>query len=198
MKIPTRWTVILAGAALQLFISSAEPFVTPVTAATGELRDIKGPLPPGRIFPYLIPGGVAVILAGKILALVIMRRRKRRRNPLPETAPLSIEAAFDLLESRFRGRPEDTGILYEELSHLVRVWLEQRTGLPASRMTTEELQAESAMTGHSPPEQADLLRVVLPRCDLVKFAGYRPSTPETEATLAVTRSILRGNGAGSP
>lgn len=205
MKNPIRWTILLTGAALLLFVLSARH---PVTAAadakgkslapTGELRDIKGPLPPDRLFPFLLPGGVAIILSGMIMALVIMRRRSRRVNPLPTTAPLSPEAALDLLESRLRDRPEDIGILYLELSRLLRILLEQRTGLPVPRMTTEEFLAEAAVRDDTPPEQADRLRVVLLRCDLVKFAGDRPSAPETEATLEVARSLIPGGGRSRP
>ena len=205
MKIPARWTVLLAGAALQLFISQA---VSPVATAggatgdsrapTGELRDIKGLLPANRLFPLLVPGGVAIILAGTIMAFVIVRRRSRRGEPLPESVHLSPDAALDLLERRFRERPEDNSILYQDLSCLLRVCLEQRTGLPVPRMTTEELMAAAAVMGDSPPDQADSLRVVLHRCDLVKFAGYRPSAPETEATLAAVRSIICTTSASAP
>jgi hypothetical protein len=198
MKIPARWTVLLAGAVLQLIISAAWFLDVPVAGATGELRDIKGPLPPDRLFPLLIPAGVAIIMAGAIVAFAIMRRKNRRGDPLPETVQLSPEAALDLLERRFREQPEDTGRLYQELSRLVRIRLAERTGLPVPRMTTEEFLAEAAMIGVCPPDQADRLRVLLLRCDRGKFAGYRPPLPETEATLAAARSFLCGDGASHP
>jgi hypothetical protein len=195
MKIASRWTVLLAGAVLQLIITLAWFLVAPVTGVTGELRDIKGPLPPDRLFPVLIPAGIAIILAGVIMVFVIMRRGSRRGDSLPETVQLSPDAALDLLERRFREQPEDTGRLYQELSHLVRICLAERTGLPVSRMTTEEFLAQAAVTGASPPDQADRFRVLLLRCDRVKFAGYRPPLPETEATLTTARSLLCGDGA---
>jgi len=197
MKIPFRWTVFLAGAVLQLIITSAWFLMAPVAGATGELRDIKGPLPPERLFPVLIPASI-IILAGAIMAFVIMRRRSRLSNPLPETVQLSPEAALDLLECRFRERPEDTGFFYQELSRLARICLAERTGLPVPCMTTEEFLAEAAVTGASPPDQADRFRVLLLRCDRVKFAGYRPPLPETEATLTAARSLLCGDGASHP
>ena len=198
MKIPALWTVLVAGAMLQLIILSAWFLVAPVAGASGELRDIKGPLPLDRLFPVLIPGGIAIILAGAIMALVIMKRGSRRADPHPDTVQLSPEAALDLLNRRFRERPEDTGFFYQELSRLVRICLEQRTGLPVPRMTTEEFLAEAAVTGACPPDQADRFRVLLLRCDRVKFAGYRPPLPETEATLTAARSLLCGNDASHP
>ena len=198
MKNPTRWTIHFAGAMLQLIILSAWFLVAPVAGATGELRDIKGPLPLSRLFPVLTPASIAIIMAGAIVAVVNMRRRSRLVDPLPATAQLSPEAALDLLERRFRDRPEDIAILYLELSRLLRILMEQQTGLPVPRMTTEEFLAEAAVRDETPPEQADRLRVVLHRCDLVKFAGARPSAPETEATLAAVRSLIYGGGTSRP
>jgi hypothetical protein len=197
MKIAFRWTVLVIGAVLQI-ISSVWFLVAPVAGATGELRDIKGPLPLDRLFPVLIPAGVAFIMAGAIVAFVIIRRRSRFSNPLPETVQLSPEATLDLLERRFRERPEDTGFFYQELSRLVRICLAERTGLPVPRMTTEESLAEATVTGACSPDQTDRFRVLLLRCDRVKFAGYRPPLPETEATLTTARSLLCGGGTSHP
>jgi hypothetical protein len=204
MKTPSRWTILLAGAALLLFMSPAQSSGALAAVATdrppvpaGEIRDIKGPLPPGRLFPVLVPGGVAVVLAGVVSLLIITRRRGRISDPLPETALLSPEAALDLLESRFSGKREDVGVLYQDLSNLVRTCLERRTGLPALRLTTDEILAEISGTGVSAPEPAQWLRVFLHRCDLVKFAGHEPPDTEIQECFSAARSIILSAGASS-
>jgi len=204
MKNPARWTVLLAGAVLQLLLSPAlSPGATADRAPgetrspAGDIRDIKGPVPPLSLFPWLVPVGSAVILAGGVMALVIARRRGRRGDPPQEAALLSPEAALDLLESRFSGKREDVDVLYQDLSNLVRDCLERRTGLPASRLTTDEILAGTSGTGISSPAPAQLLREFLQRCDLVKFAGYEPSVTEIQESIAAARSIIRSAGASS-
>jgi len=131
------------------------------------------------------------------MALVIARRRGRRGDPPQEAALLSPEAALDLLESRFSGKREDVDVLYQDLSNLVRDCLERRTGLPALRLTTDEILAGTSGTGISSPAPAQLLRMFLQRCDLVKFAGYEPSVTEIQESIAATRSIILSAGASS-
>ena len=199
MKNPARWTVLLAGAALHLILSPAfspgamaERAQGETPTPGGDIRDIKGPVPPGGLFPWLLPVGAAVILAGGVTVLVITVRRGRSGGPPRETAFLSPETALDLLESRLSGQREDVDLLYQDLSNLVRACLERRTGLPASRLTTDEILAGTSGSGCSSPEPTQRLRVFLQRCDLVKFAGYRPSVPETGATFAAVRSLIQG------
>jgi hypothetical protein len=124
-------------------------------------------------------------------------RRGRRGEPPHETALLSPEAALDLLESRFSGQREDVDLLYQDLSNLVRACLERRSGLPASRLTTDEILAETSGTGGSSPEPVQRLRAFLQRCDLVKFAGYGPSATEIEESFAAARSIIHSADASS-
>jgi hypothetical protein len=204
MKNPARLTVLLAGAALQLILSPAlSPGVMTDRSPgenrspAGEIREIKGPVPPGKLFPWLLPVGSAIILASGVTVLVISVRRGRRGEPPHETALLSPEAALDLLESRFSGQREDVDLLYQDLSNLVRACLERRSGLPASRLTTDEILAETSGTGGSSPEPVQRLRAFLQRCDLVKFAGYGPSATEIEESFAAARSIIHSADASS-
>jgi hypothetical protein len=204
MKNTARWTVLLAGAALHLILSPAfspramaERAQGETPTPGGDIRDIKGPVPPGGLFPWLLPVGAAVILAGGVTVLVITVRRWRSGGPPRETAFLSPETALDLLESRFYGQREDVDLLYQDLSNLVRACLERRSGLPASRLTTDEILAGTSGSGCSSPEPAQRLRVFLQRCDLVKFAGYDPSVTEIQESFAAARSIILSTGMSS-
>lgn len=187
------------GAALLLCAVSTAVPVGPTAGATGEspatreIRDIKGPLPPATLFPWLLPVGTAVLLTGTALLVMTWRRGRRHRSPLLSSLP-SPEAALDLLVKRFAGGEDEISLLYAELSALVRIFLEERTGLPAPRMTTEELLLGISANGGTLPEEVDRLRSFLLRCDLVKFAGATPGRAGMREDLAAARAIIRATG----
>jgi hypothetical protein len=76
------------------------------------------------------------------------------------------------------------------LSNLVRRYVERRFGLHAPRQTT----AEFLRTFHALPDQQPapgaLLRDLLERCDLVKFAGVSPSAEDCQAATSLARSFI--------
>jgi|GEM_PF-2249734 len=197
MKSTLRLKLLSTRAALLLTLATTVLSAAPAfgvthgsLAASGELREIKGPLPPTLLFPWLPPVGSALLAVGVVVLLLLARRRSRRGVPSAKPLMLSAEAAFDLLERRWAEDTEEIGLLYMELSRLVRLCLEERTGLPALRMTTEDLLAGIAAEGETFPEHADRLRRFLSRCDLVKFAGAKPTVAEVGDDLAAARAII--------
>ncbi len=196
MSAPIRWKIIPAGAVLLLSLTSAPRFADPgaippeVTPARVEIRDIKGPLPPTQLFPWLLPLGSAVSLAAGMTFFSIMRRRRSRSSLHPDPTPLPPEAALDTLAVRFAEGKEELRHLYGELSSLVRLTLEQQSGLPARRMTSQELVKEIVARGAVSNEAAERLTTFLLRCDLVKFAGVTPTAVEIEEALAAARRII--------
>lgn len=66
------------------------------------------------------------------------------------------------------------------VSIVVRDFLGDKFGWPASKQTTEEFLGEYASGSSLAPHHRDLLEDFLSRCDLVKFALYEAARPELE------------------
>lgn len=66
------------------------------------------------------------------------------------------------------------------VSVIVRDFLGDKFGWPASKQTTEEFLEEYASGNSLAPHHRDLLEDFLSRCDLVKFARYEAVRPELE------------------
>lgn len=141
--------------------------------------DIRPQKPPVRLragwTAWLPPLLGAVLL---ILAWLAWRRYRRQRQAPPPPVVIPpyrralerLRAALDLIHDPHR--------FTVEVSHTLRVYLEERFNLHAPERTTEEflteLQAGQVLT----PLQQQLMADFLTRCDLVKFARYEPGEPE--------------------
>ncbi|VTT96424.1 Uncharacterized protein OS=uncultured bacterium GN=ACD_75C00779G0002 PE=4 SV=1 [Gemmataceae bacterium] len=122
---------------------------------------------------WWVGGALAIVL----LALVAARWR-RKPPPVPPHAWAA--AAFDRLEQG-GGTGAD---LLAGAAAVVRGFIERQFGVPATRLTTEELLATPAAGA---VEQADALRALLDRCDRAKFAGDVPDDGGCRRVLAGCR-----------
>ncbi len=156
-----------------------------------DLHDIKSPLPPEKILSSRFAGGVVFMLLGLVLAGVLQRGRKSFAEASPDGRGEDADAALASLREKHLGQPEDTQLFYEELAHLVRGSLAAVAGIPALRLTTEELLRETTACNVFPAGGTDMLRDFLQLCDLVKFAGYVPSVTDIERSLTLAGEIIR-------
>ncbi|MFN3597673.1 MAG: hypothetical protein ACK41D_10435 [Rubricoccaceae bacterium] len=157
---------------------------------------VRSPEPFAPLWPL-------VALAGALAALVafaLHRRRRRRREPeTPRAAPLPealahIEALEVALARAPAAGPPDARAHFAALSDALRVYLARRLGVPATEMTTAELDAALRTTtlGARVPEASwRALRGVLRLADLAKFAGLRPDAASTAEAHARARDALR-------
>ncbi len=87
-----------------------------------------------------------------------------------------------------QGRVEE---YYVRLSTIVRVYIENRFGLRAPEMTTEEF-LQVASSGQALSEgHRRALQEFLMRCDLVKFARYQPSGQEAEEAWCAAQRFVQ-------
>jgi len=148
--------------------------------AEDELRDIKPPVsvPRPRAGYYIATGAVGVLALGG-LALWIVRRRRGRvaEPPLPpwQTAYAQLAHLRDM-DLPAKGEIDR---YYVHLSDIVRHYIENRFGLHAPDMTTEEFLAVVAGGAGLPQRHESLLTTFLSHCDMVKFAKYGPTEEET-------------------
>lgn len=187
-----------SGAALQT--ATADDLGIEVTsllgdadAATTDIRDIAPP----EEFPrdwrpvLLLAGGVLAVLAA-IAALVWWRRRQVRpaRVAPPEPAHVVARRALDALRARQLPQAGAFKAFYSALSDVVRTYLEQRFGLRAPEMTTEEFLQAATRGGRLERAHRQLLADFLSECDLVKFARHVPSLEQCDRALAAAQRFV--------
>ncbi len=169
----------------------------PEGAVAAELRPERVALPlRSRVQLYAGIGLGALVLlgAGGFLAVRAWQRAARRQVRI---------SAYDramtrLRELEQRGLPSPgqgetapaIDIWYVELSAIVRRYLEDRYGLRAPELTTEEFLREAQRSGQLSSTHRNLLSDFLVRCDRVKFARYEPDEEESRQALASARSFL--------
>lgn len=168
----------------------------------GALRPARGPLAEAGGRPWWrrwLPWGGGCILVLGLAAWLLLRAWRRRRRARARVS------AFDLAMKRLaalerRGLPSaaEADAWYVDASAIVRRYLEDRYGLRAPELTTEEFLRIAGESEHLQPAHRGLLRSFLERCDRVKFAAYRPPASESHEVLAAARRFLEETRLGAP
>lgn len=169
---------------------------------SGEIRDIKGPLSLARNWWTVVPW--VLLVAALVAGAYYLHRRRRSRPaaapavPAPPPRPFHVVAleqldeleASSLLE---RGRVKAYHI---RISEIIRAYVEGQLEVPALEMTTREVvhglrraSLSRAITGS--------FRSFLARCDLVKFAKWRPGADESGELMGEARSLVAMTSGGN-
>jgi hypothetical protein len=186
------------------------------TASLEGLRPIAPPAePPAAARRLFWPLGIAGAAAAAGLLLWAALRLRGRARPAAPRVPAH-ERAYAELEWLLGQGLVESGELKDfffHLSRILREYIENRFGLRAPERTTEEFLEEiGARAGGSGgatraggvllPEHRRLLREFLERADLVKFATYRPSGEEVEASFEAAKRFIEESrerpGAAAP
>lgn len=190
--------MVRSRAGLHLVLAVIATFAAPFASAelpvaATDIRDIRGPLTSGGPPPFVL-SGMGLLIAGGV---VVARRKLRRREaPHPPTAPdIGSDPAgeVDRLAAAYRRGECPADMLCLRLAALVRTALAERSGLPASRLTTEELLEQAPSHDEPMAGKLDLAGRILSFCDLVKFAGHSPKDAEVERALEAARDLLGGS-----
>ncbi len=127
--------------------------------------------PPAELLPPLAPtpwlawaGAATAVLVLAAVGCWIGLRPRRPRQPPPERWALQELGRLDA------SAPADPAAYHTALSDVVRRYLADRFGLPATRQTTAEFLEAVRRSGRLADEQQALLSDFLERCDLAKFA----------------------------
>lgn len=163
-----------------------EAIGAPLRGATGKLDpDVGGP-------PWLWIGlGVSILMvfgAGGVL----LYRGAKSRNVVAARRSAYEEAVARLTALEEVGAPdrESADAWFVQLSAIVRRYLEQRYEIRAPELTTEEFLNVATQNPNLKTDHRALLTAFLERCDRVKFAGYRPDSDESLATLKAARAFV--------
>ena len=148
-----------------------------------EIPDIRGlkdvvDIPTGQEWVWwLLVTATALAVAG-VVAWFVRRRLARRSAKLaPPPPPPPHVVAWERLQ-RALGLIHEAEQFCTEVSHIIRVYLEERFNLHAPDRTTEEFLLELQSSQRLAGEHKQLLADFLGECDMVKFAKAEP--PEQE------------------
>lgn len=147
----------------------------PIDTATFEIHDIKGqiryPLTPEEVLPYVAGLWALAILVAAIVCVVKLRKRLAE-GEVKSSDPAYIVALRRL--EHFRGdkfwAPEKQKIMYSGITEALRTYIEDRFGINAEEMTTAEIFAALKGSQDITPELYDEIKDLFETADFVKFA----------------------------
>jgi hypothetical protein len=172
-----------AAAALTSMMIGAGVGAAPVAE---DIRDIRGPiyLLPAWVLPALIGG--ALLLALGVYGLWRGRRNRSARVLLPHEMALQRLEELGALMQPARAREFSIAA-----SDIVRLYVEQRFRVTATRRTTEEFlrdllgASDAALARHQ-----GLLGEFLHQCDIVKFAAQSLTVQNMESLRQSARAFV--------
>ena len=154
-----------------------------------EFHDIAPAVDYSLIPPWLV--FVIVFVALSLLGFVVWLFAKRRKPPLPPKLPREI--ALEELE-RIAGEIERMSPYQFSIrvSDILRKYVTQQYGLPATRQTSIEFLTALAKASPFSAEEKSLLEDFLNRCDLIKFARYEATTSDSGLLLEEAIRFVKG------
>src|SRR5205814_1447657 len=154
-----------------------------------EFHDITPPADYSLIPPWLV--FVIAFVALSLLGLVVWLFAKRRKPPMPPQLPREI--ALEELE-RISSEIENMSPYQFSIrvSDILRKYVTQQYGLPATRQTSIEFLTTLANASPFSADEKSLLEDFLNRCDLIKFARYEATTSDSELLLQEAIRFLKG------
>lgn len=157
-----------------------------------ELAGLRGPLEEGIGRARMLRYAIAPLAIGLAVAVLLLVRRARRAARQRVRVSAYDVAMQRLAKLKGRGWPDETLVdaFYVELSDIVRRYIEDRYGVRAPELTTEEFLRASYGELRLAPAQRELLEAFLSSCDRVKFAGYRPGEFESRQAFGEAQSFL--------
>jgi hypothetical protein len=163
-----------------------EVFILPVDLQAG-IKDIKEPYKAPITFMEILPFLLGAILLSLIIIFAIKyfsRRKSKETGAVIEKPkePAHIIAFRELnqLKKKKLWQDEKIKLYYSELTRIIREYIERRFGISAMEETSEEIFTEFKNQKLDKALYFELLRQLLVKADLVKFAKDQPLPDENE------------------
>ncbi len=132
-----------------------------------------------------------ILLAAVALAAVFVSSRRLRRRVIRINAWQRARRQLDrLLQQADPSTPDQVAEFFVAISRIVRRYLEDRFGLRAPDLTTEEFLELAASAHNLSREHQELLQDFLRQADLVKFAGISASSTEVQRSSQLALRFL--------
>jgi uncharacterized protein DUF4381 len=154
-----------------------------------EFHDIAPPVDYSLIPPWLVFVITFVVLS--LLGLVVWWFVQRPKPELPPKAPreIALEELEQIRSDIDRTSPYQFSI---RVSDILRRYVTQQYGLPATRQTSIEFLTATAKAASFSADEKSLLEDFLNRCDLIKFARYEATTSDSELLLEEAIRFVKG------
>ena len=164
-------------------------------ATMRDLRPIKPPLTPPLPYLLLMPvllgafgvGGVVLLL------LFVLKRTVRNSAEKVDSSQVAQRKLRKLGSSLSAGMPPHE--CYEELSHIMRSFLETHYRISALEAVTQEIERDLKKLGVAGFES---IMNLLKQADLVKFADSRPDVEESRQSLDKASEVIRSTRKSRP
>jgi len=154
-----------------------------------EFHDIAPPVDYSLIPPWLV--FVIAFVGLSLLGLVVWLFAKRRKPPLPPKLPREI--ALEELDRISREIEKMSPYQFSiRVSDILRKYVTQQYGLPATRQTSIEFLTAVAQASPFSTDEKSLLEDFLSRCDLIKFARYDATISDSELLLEEAIRFVKG------
>lgn len=179
----------IEGEALTVEVKS----VLPDDKEPQDIKDIPDPVELPVNNAALLVGIIigALVIAGGAAVFLWLKKRKESQGEIVRKPPHVI--AYEQLEKLVASgliEAERIEEYYVVLSDTIRTYLENRFGLRAPEMTTEEFLAAAANNSVLKDEHKKMLSRFLTHCDLVKFARYGPDVEEMNSAYESAKQFV--------
>ena len=164
----------------------------PADVAKLDVEDIVGPQDLPRSPLRRLWWGLAAALPAAGLLFWLWRRRRRGAGMLPPPRPAH-EIAYDDLRALVARDLPGQGLykeFYQEVSAILRRYIENRFQLHAPERTTEEFLDELRRDATLSQPHKELLQGFLVHCDLVKFAEVVPGPEQMQETFDRCKAFI--------
>ena len=177
---------------------SSEPIEIEVTSLLGEQRGelviediedvVEMPQRPSFWWVWLL---IIVFIAAAAGGWIILRRKRVAK--LIRIFKPAHEIAYERLKALVKQNLVEAGKIkefYEQISSILRHYIEHRFDLRAPERTTEEFLAELKFTEVLSGSDKESLEEFLTHCDLVKFAKHSPTTEQIQHTFDLVKDFI--------
>jgi len=168
---------------------SASVYVKELTdASMRDLRPIKPPLTPSIPYLLLLPILLGAFGVGAVILLTIFLLKRKVRNSAEKVdfGQVAQRKLRKLGTSLSAGMPPHE--CYEELSMIMRTFLETHYRISALEAVTQEIERDLKKLGVAGFES---IMNLLKQADLVKFADSRPDVEESRQSLDKASEVIR-------
>ncbi len=178
---------------------TTEPIDVEVTSLLGEQRaelvieDIEGvvQMSKGKSYFWLWALGIVVVITSGIVVWMYLRKKKKAK--LIRIFKPAHEIAYERLRTLVKKDLVKEGKIkefYEQISDILRHYIEHRFNLRAPERTTEEFLIELATAEVLGAADKEDLGEFLKHCDLVKFAKHNPTTEQIQKTFDLVKNFI--------
>jgi hypothetical protein len=156
------------------------------------LQDIPGieTLPPDPESTNWLPLGVLSAVGTLIILGILLRLRRRPgRPPLLPPDQVALQRLDELTLST-TATPDQVAAFYNQLSRILRDYLQAHWELPAEGCTSAELCDLLARQHHVPEQLLAQVRNLFQQCDLARFTPLATDPERGSAVLALARIVI--------